>query len=97
MIPVNAKKKLTDIGWIFESQSRVPIEIKSKLLSMYPNLLKDDDEEETYRAKELIIDVLNDGCGIEQIYVRDYTADKKNISLIAEFLDADLCIEFFIP
>ena len=64
---------------------------------MYPNLLKDDDKEETYRTKELIIDVLNDDSGIEQIYVRDYTADKKNISLTSKSLDADLSIEFFIP
>jgi len=96
IIPSGAAKELTDIGWIFDSDFFVRKSIVSKLLFLFLFLKVDQSEKSIYRSEELIIDVMYEEGNIEQIYILDYSANKKYISQLSREVDdfdgADLFI-----
>jgi len=97
IIPSGAAKELTDIGWVFDTDCFVTESIVSKLLFLFPFLKVDQREKSIYRSEELIIDVLTENGNIEQIYIRDYSPNKRFISQLSSEVDDFDGGELFIP
>jgi hypothetical protein len=97
IIPKGAIKKLTDIGWIFESKKYYDKKILDALL---PSLgLMNVTDMDSFNNEEVNIDIFYiDDNNIESIYIRDFTTDKTQITKVMDFLlSEDYDVEVFIP
>ena len=54
--PINTERKLTDDGWEFTTKESIPHNVKDLILSSFPDINNSEDDCDTYRQEDLIID-----------------------------------------
>jgi hypothetical protein len=97
LIPENAKRSLTENGWEFEANNPIDADVLDSLLQIFDQLQKGEVDTDTYRTEGLIVDVLIEDEKIEQIYIRDYSSEHKNIDLVKSSYSGQSGVEVFIP
>ncbi len=97
LIPKNTRRILSDDGWEFESDSRIPL-ITEMLLSKYFSLIQSSLDHSEYEREGVKMDVFKDENGeIENIYFRFYTDIRPELLSILKNSECCENLEFFTP
>ncbi|WDE10483.1 hypothetical protein [Thalassomonas haliotis] len=98
IIPINTERKLTDDGWEFKTKNSIPDNVKDLILSRFPNISNSEDDCDTYRQEELIVDFCyTDDSFLESVYVRDYSVDLTYVAAFKELTNDLKKIDVFAP
>jgi|GEM_PF-5724267 len=99
ILPKYTTKELTDYGWEFLSEYSVDETVTDEILKLISTLEASAKESDTYKNSELIVNVcrIENTDKIEQIYIRDYSLNRKYIQLIEENFTLNTNIEVFVP
>ena len=97
LIPKDAARVLSDDGWEFESDLRLPKNIECLLKDNF-RLSKSSSNFSAYYGSNLKLDVFKDEFGeIENIYFRFYKGTKPDLpGFLKNFLISNQ-LEFFVP
>lgn len=97
IIPYNAKKRLTDDGWEFDSLNKITADKIDRLLnSLELTLIEEYEDISVYYSNGIKVSVFHDSTGsIEYVFCQVF--DLVHKQTISEFCSNDSSLEFFKP